>query len=125
MKKALLILLLVGAGALILGVVRSKGGQETVNYRQVTVEQGDIEALVSATGTLDAVTTVQVGTQVSGIVDEICVDFNDPVQEGQVIARIDSREFEITLEESRYRHLQALSQMAAEARTLPKSTGMT
>ena len=90
MKKALLILLLVGAGALILGVVRSKGGQETVNYRQVTVEQGDIEALVSATGTLDAVTTVQVGTQVSGIVDEICVDFNDPVKEGQVVARIDT-----------------------------------
>ena len=90
MKKALLILLLVGAAALTLGALRGNHGQETVNYRLVTVEQGDVEALVSATGTLDAVTTVQVGTQVSGIIDEICVDFNDPVKEGQVIARIDT-----------------------------------
>lgn len=90
MKRALLILLLAGAVALILGMVRSRGGQEAVNYRLATVAQGDIEALVSATGTLDAVTTVQVGTQVSGIVHEICVDFNDPVKEGQVVARIDT-----------------------------------
>lgn len=90
MKKAILILSLVGAGAVILGVLRSHGSQEAINYRLVTVEQGDVEAVVSATGTLDAVTTVQVGTQVSGIIDEICVDFNDPVNEGEVIARIDT-----------------------------------
>jgi HlyD family secretion protein len=90
MKKALPLLLILGAGFVILGTIRARGSQETVNYRLVTVEQGDVEALVSATGTLDAVTTVQVGTQVSGIVHEICVDFNDPVKEGQVIARIDT-----------------------------------
>jgi HlyD family secretion protein len=90
MKKVLLVLLFVVAGAVILGLWRGKGDQETVNYRLVTVEQGNIEALISATGTLDAVTTVQVGTQVSGIVSEIGVDFNDPVKEGQVIARIDT-----------------------------------
>ncbi len=90
MKKMIIILLLVGVGAVIWGVMRGGRGQETVNYRLVTVEQGDVEALVSATGTLDAVTTVQVGTQISGIVDEICVDFNDSVKAGQVIARIDT-----------------------------------
>ncbi|MDX2473885.1 MAG: efflux RND transporter periplasmic adaptor subunit [Candidatus Krumholzibacteria bacterium] len=90
MKKALLALLLLGAAAILLGAIRGSHGPDTVSYRLATVEQGDVEALVSATGTLDAVTTVQVGTQVSGIIDEICVDFNDPVEEGQVIARIDT-----------------------------------
>ncbi len=90
MKKAIFILLLVGAGTIILGTVRSRGSQVAVNYRMATVEQGNIESLVSATGTLDAVTTVQVGTQVSGIIAEIGVDFNDPVKENQIIARIDT-----------------------------------
>jgi len=90
MKKLFVVLLLVGVGAVTLGMMLSRDGQEAINYRLVSVEQGDVEALVSATGTLDAVTTVQVGTQVSGIVDEICVDFNDSVKEGQVIARIDT-----------------------------------
>jgi HlyD family secretion protein len=58
-------------------------------YRFATIEKGDLEAAVSATGTLGAVTTVQVGTQVSGKVTEILVDFNDHVKKGQLIARID------------------------------------
>jgi HlyD family secretion protein len=61
----------------------------TPTYRFATVERGDLEAAVSATGTLNAVTTVQVGTQVSGKVVEILVDFNDRVKKGQLIARID------------------------------------
>ncbi len=61
----------------------------TPTYRFATIERGDLEAAVSATGTLNAVTTVQVGTQVSGKVVEILVDFNDRVKKGQLIARID------------------------------------
>src|SRR5882672_1971803 len=62
---------------------------ESSAFRLAPVERGDIEALVSATGTLSAVTTVQVGTQVSGRVDKLMVDFNDSVKKGQLIARID------------------------------------
>lgn len=58
-------------------------------YRFAAVERGDLEASVSATGKLGAVTTVQVGTQVSGQVSAINVDFNDRVRKGQLIARID------------------------------------
>ncbi|MEX0909309.1 MAG: efflux RND transporter periplasmic adaptor subunit, partial [Gemmatimonadaceae bacterium] len=58
-------------------------------YRFAAVERGDLEASVSATGKLGAVTTVQVGTQVSGQVSAIHVDFNDRVRKGQLIARID------------------------------------
>ncbi len=59
-------------------------------YRFVTIERGDIESVVTSTGTLDAVTTVEVGTQVSGIISHIYVDFNDRVRRGQVVARIDT-----------------------------------
>ena len=69
----------------------NRDSQEAVSpYRFVTVEQGDLEAVVASTGSLDAVTTVQVGTQVSGIISEIYVDFNDNVTAGQIIARIDT-----------------------------------
>jgi HlyD family secretion protein len=53
------------------------------------VRRGDLESTVSATGALSAVTTVQVGTQVSGQVAQIYVDFNDRVKKGQLLARID------------------------------------
>ena len=90
MKKVVLIIVaLVLTGATVWYFNRSDG--EVVSpYRFVTVEQGDLEAVVSSTGTLDAVTTVQVGTQVSGIVTHIFVDFNDTVRQGQLIALIDS-----------------------------------
>jgi HlyD family secretion protein len=59
-------------------------------WKTAILEQGDIKVTVTATGTLNAVTTVQVGTQVSGIISKILVDFNDVVKEGQVIAILDT-----------------------------------
>ena len=58
-------------------------------FRFATVERGDLQAIVSATGTLNAVTTVAVGTQVSGQVSALLVDFNAHVKKGQLLARID------------------------------------
>ena len=63
--------------------------EDAAPYRFATVERGDIEAVVSATGVLNAVTSVQVGTQVSGQIAAIFADFNDEVKKGQLIARID------------------------------------
>jgi HlyD family secretion protein len=63
--------------------------QQAPAFRFVTVERGDLQALVSATGTLNAVTTVSVGTQVSGQVSALLVDFNSHVKKGQLLARID------------------------------------
>jgi HlyD family secretion protein len=79
-------LVLVGAAAWFSGQADAKEGPE---YRFATVERGDVRATVSATGALSAVTTVQVGTQASGKVTEILVDFNDRVRKGQLLARID------------------------------------
>lgn len=58
-------------------------------YRLAVVERGDVEMSITSTGTLNPVTTVQVGTQVSGKVIDLYADFNDRVQQGQLIARID------------------------------------
>lgn len=90
MKKTIYGIAIVLIAVTAFGLLRRNGDAATVNYRLVEIEQGDLESVVSSTGTLDAVTTVEVGTQVSGIVEHILVDFNDPVQAGQVIARIDT-----------------------------------
>jgi HlyD family secretion protein len=63
-------------------------------YRIGTVERGDLIATVTAAGTLNAVVQVEVGSQVSGQIKELYVDFNSPVTQGQVIARIDPESFE-------------------------------
>ena len=77
----------VGAGAL--WIYRNAEAHEPPAYRFATVTRGNLESTVSATGALRAVTTVQVGTQVSGQVSQISVDFNDRVKKGQLLARID------------------------------------
>ena len=68
-------LVLAAAAWLIAGARKSDASQ----YRFATMERGDLEATVSSTGTLSAVTTVQVGTQVSGKIVAIHADFNDRV----------------------------------------------
>jgi HlyD family secretion protein len=55
----------------------------------VEVRRGDIRLTISATGKVQAVTTVQVGTQVSGTVSELHADFNSRVKAGQIVARLD------------------------------------
>ena len=67
----------------------------------VTVTEGDIVDTVGATGALEAVTTVQVGSQVSGIIQDLYVDFNSIVREGDVIMRLDPSLFETQLEQAR------------------------
>src|SRR3954462_14065992 len=75
----------------IIGVLvhRLAFAKETTAYRFAKIERGNMQSTVSATGTLNAVTTVSVGTQVSGQVSELLVDFNDHVKKGQLLARID------------------------------------
>ncbi|QSX78473.1 efflux RND transporter periplasmic adaptor subunit [Agrilutibacter solisilvae] len=87
-------LLVVGLVALVLAVAafalrRGNGGGDASGYRTATVDRGDIRVVISATGTLAAISTVEVGSQISGQVTDVLVDFNDHVARGQVIARID------------------------------------
>ncbi len=91
MKKLVPIIVIIAALGAVAYWYFNRNGEETESpYRFVTVEQGDLESVVASTGTLNPITTVQVGTQVSGIISEIYVDFNDIVKRGQIIARIDT-----------------------------------
>jgi HlyD family secretion protein len=76
-------------------------GAHGPKYRFGKVERGPLQAVVAASGTLNAVTTVQVGSQISGQVQEIFADFNTPVKKHQVIARIDPATFELSVNRAR------------------------
>ena len=65
------------------------GNQEQVRFRTQLTERGDLTVKVSATGQLQPVTQVEVGTEVSGTIDRVEVDFNDRVRKGDVLARLD------------------------------------
>jgi len=69
-------------------------GQSGTVYRTAPVDRGDIEATVTASGSLNAVVTVQVGSQVSGNISELHADFNTPVKKDQLVARIDPQLFQ-------------------------------
>ena len=89
-KKSILTLAAIALIALVAILVRQVAfAKEPATYRFATISRGDMKATVSATGTLNAVTTVSVGTQVSGQVSELLVDFNDHVKKGELLARID------------------------------------
>ena len=80
---------------------QSRAADGEMKYRLAKVERGPMAAVVAASGTLNAVTTVQVGSQISGQVKEIHADFNTPVKKGQVIARIDPATFELRVNQAR------------------------
>src|SRR3989449_3211997 len=89
---SIVVALLLGAG--VWGYLYAQGRNSSPKYRLAQVEQGPLTAAVSATGNLNAVITVQVGSQVSGQIKELLVDFNSVVKKGQIIARIDPQIFE-------------------------------
>lgn len=96
-KKRLLVLA-AGAAAALLGVgmawrVRSAESVDKTGYETASASRGDVEAHVTATGILSALVTVQVGSQVSGRVQKLHVDFNSTVTAGQLIAELDPRYF--------------------------------
>jgi HlyD family secretion protein len=77
-----------------------RGGAEAGSYRTEPVERGEIRTAISATGTLSATATVDVGTQVSGTLATVDVDFNDHVRAGQVIARLDPSTLQARLDQA-------------------------
>src|SRR6187549_3501815 len=72
-----------------------------VQYRTATVDRGDIDVTVSATGNPNAVVTVQVGSQVSGNILALFADFNTKVTKGQLIARIDPAPFQTKVNQAK------------------------
>jgi len=95
MKKAIITLVVLGglgAGGYWLYLYTNKRPEPTVNY--ATVSHGDILDTVGATGQLEPLDKVQVGTQVSGVIQDLHADFNSIVKKGQLLAQLDPRTFE-------------------------------
>ncbi|MEO5963063.1 MAG: efflux RND transporter periplasmic adaptor subunit [Thermomonas sp.] len=68
-------------------------------YRTETVQRGDIRVAISATGTLSAISTITVGSQISGLVTDVLVDFNSPVKKNEILARIDPSTYQAQIEQ--------------------------
>ncbi len=87
------------AGALAGGVWAYKRGtaDSPVSFKTVRLDRGPVEQAVTATGSVSSVVTVQVGSQVSGVIAKLGADFNSRVTEGQVIAQIDPTRFKAAL----------------------------
>jgi len=81
-------------------------------FETVRVERGRITARVTATGTLSAVTTVQVGSQVSGRVNELFVDFNTPVKKGQLLATLDPQLLQAAVDQAQANFVAARGALA-------------
>ena len=92
-----LLWLLVVPVLLAVGFFLLRGRGEATQYTSGTIDRGDIVEVVGATGILEAVTTVQLGSQVSGTIKSLHADFNSTVKKGQVVARLDPSIFEARL----------------------------
>src|SRR5512140_609732 len=93
-------LLVIGAA---IGVWRWRSGTKNgkPQFETAAVDRGRIVAKVTATGTLSAIVTVQVGSQVSGRIQALHADYNSRVKKGQLIAKIDPQLFEATAQQAR------------------------
>jgi HlyD family secretion protein len=97
MKRFLPWLVVIGGLLLIAFVVRHLRNNGAATYQTATVTRGPITQAVTATGTLNPVVNVQVGSQVSGNISKLFVDFNSQVKAGQVVAQIDTTLFQATV----------------------------
>jgi HlyD family secretion protein len=107
MKRALITSAVVLAAAAVVYFFVHGRKPPAVRYETTRVARGNITARVTATGTLSALVTVQVGSQVSGRIQQINVDYNAQVKKGQVIARIDPQLFAAAVEKARANYVAA------------------
>lgn len=90
---------------------KHRGASGQTGYRTQVIDRGDIRVSISSTGTLSAISTVTVGSQVSGQLTEVLVDFNSKVSKGQVIARIDPSTYEAQIEQGNAQIASAQAQL--------------
>ena len=128
MKKktlSLFIILPIVVAAIAVGyTLLNTRGASAVNYRTEPLTRGDIQATVVATGSLNAIITVEVGSQVSGRIAKLYADFNSPVKEGQVIAELEQSLFltRVKQNEANYRSaVAALEKSQVNERNAKKS----
>ena len=108
----LLALAILGGGAFGVQKWRKRHAKPAVEFETAKVDKGRIVSRVTATGTLSALVTVQVGSQVSGRIQKLFVDYNSPVKKGQLIAQIDPQLFQAAVDQSRANYIAAVGGLA-------------
>lgn len=114
----ILSIIVLGAGGFL---YFSNGSSPEVMYRMDKVTRGDLQVVVTATGTLSAVRTVQVGTQVSGTIAKLYADFNSIVKKGQVVALIDPTFLEASVKDAQANLQRAKAQANESKRSFNRS----
>ena len=122
MKKSIIYIgsavVVLAAGFLIYkSVTKTK---QTVSIETAKVERGTISNTITATGTLEAIKTVNVGTQVSGVIEKIFVDFNSQVKKGQLLAQLDETPLLAQLQQSKASVDQAEAQVKYQKATFDR-----
>ncbi len=125
MKRTVIISSVVFVLLVVVGYVVFVGGSsKKYDFRLDKVSRGDINVTVTTTGTINAVVSVDVGTQVSGIISNLYADFNSVVKEGQVIARIDTTFLWQSVKDAEAALDRAIAQTADSKRTLDRETAL-
>lgn len=115
-----LLLAVLSAGGVL--VILFNGGSPSPHYRTTKVERGELSVVVSATGTVNAVTVVQVGSQVSGTIARLFADFNSVIRKGQVVAIIDTTFLWASVRDAEANLERAEAQVNKAKRDLERST---
>lgn len=104
------------AGILVLAIIAAalyffvfSAKKETISLQTAKVAKGNVSTVITATGTIEATKQVEVGTQVSGVVEKIFVDFNSPVKAGQLIAELDKENLQELLSQAKAAYNVALN----------------
>jgi len=110
-KKTIIISCIVLVIAAIAAYMLLKGGDTLIiEPKTVTAKKADVTTMVTATGTIEPITQVEVGTQVSGVVEKIYVDYNSVVTAGQLIAELDKTNLKATYSQNKASYDNAVTQ---------------
>jgi HlyD family secretion protein len=119
-KRGIIIIAAVLLLVALVWIFTHKSAQDEERYTMTKIDRGDLESVVSSTGTLSAVTTVQVGTQVSGRIAQIYTDFNKIVKKGDLIARLDTSSLQMAVSEAESSYEKAKAQMKQSKQDLDR-----
>lgn len=109
-KKLIIVGIIIAIIALVLYNIFKPSQDAVVEVKTIKAKKGDVTTLVTSTGTIEPITQVDVGTQVSGVVEKIYVDYNSEVKEGQLIAELDKTNLKAAVVQAQASYNNALSQ---------------
>jgi HlyD family secretion protein len=113
-----LLLLVVAVALVALAVTRATQAPPAVHYVTASVTEGAVTRTVTASGSVNPVTTIQVGSYVSGVIETLYCDYNTQVRKGQLCAKIDPRPYQTIVDQNRANLATAKSQLAKDQTNL-------